>query len=70
MTASSARRLRVVGAEPETDEIPVRVAFATHDLRTMDAHFAGARNLAVYDVTSEGYTFREAIRPFLGGGEG
>ena len=62
MTASSARRLRVVGAEPETGEIPVRVAFATHDLRTMDAHFAGARNLAVYDVTSEGYAFREAIR--------
>ena len=40
----------------------MRVAFATQDLRTMDAHFAGARNLAIFDVTPEGYRFLEAIR--------
>ena len=40
----------------------MRIAFATHDLRTLDAHFAGARNFAVYAVTADGYRFLEAIR--------
>ena len=40
----------------------MRIAFATHDMRTMNAHFAGARNLAIYNVTTEGYRFVEAIR--------
>ena len=40
----------------------MRIAFATHDLRTMDAHFGGARNFAIYDVTAEGHRFLEAIR--------
>ena len=40
----------------------MRIAFATHDLRTMDAHFGGARNFAIYDVTAGGYRFLEAIR--------
>lgn len=39
----------------------MRVAFATHDLRTLNAHFAGARNLAIYDVTADGARFLEAI---------
>ena len=39
----------------------MRVAFATHDLRTLNAHFAGARNLAIYDVTAEDARFLEAI---------
>ena len=40
----------------------MRVAFATHDLRTLDAHFAGARNFAIYAVTADECRFVEAIR--------
>lgn len=40
----------------------MKVAFATQDMRTLDAHFAGARNLAIYDVTADGYRFLEAVR--------
>jgi nitrogen fixation protein NifX len=40
----------------------MKVAFATQDLHTLDAHFAGARNLAIYDVTPDGHRFLEAIR--------
>ncbi|MGF1640069.1 MAG: nitrogen fixation protein NifX [Rhodospirillales bacterium] len=47
----------------------MRVAFATQDLRSMNAHFAGARNLAIYDVTAEEYRFLEAIRFDAASGE-
>jgi len=40
----------------------MRVAFATQDLRNMDAHFAGARNFAIYEITAEDSNFIEAIR--------
>jgi nitrogen fixation protein NifX len=40
----------------------MKIAVATNDLKTVDAHFAGARNLAVYDVTPDGYRLVEAIR--------
>ena len=40
----------------------MKVAFATQDLHTLDAHFGGARNLAIYDVSPEGYRFLEAVR--------
>ncbi len=40
----------------------MKVAFATQDLHMLDAHFAGARNFAVYDVSPEGYRFLEAVR--------
>ena len=40
----------------------MKVAFATGDLHTLDAHFAGARNLAIYDVSPEGHRFVEAVR--------
>lgn len=64
------RRLRLVDSEDPTDpEVPppdqgghMRIAFATHDLSTMDAHFAGARNLAIYDIGPDGYRFLEAVR--------
>jgi nitrogen fixation protein NifX len=60
----------LVSTDPEENQIsgaspkggPMRIAFATHDLRNMDAHFGGARNFAIYDVTTEGYRFLEAIR--------
>ncbi len=40
----------------------MRIAFATQDLKTMDAHFGGARNFAIYAVSADGYRFVEAIR--------
>ena len=40
----------------------MRIAFATQDLSMMDAHFAGARNLAIYDIGPDGYRFLEAVR--------
>ena len=40
----------------------MKVAIATQDLKTVDAHFAGARTLAVYEVSTEGSRMLEAIR--------
>lgn len=40
----------------------MRVAFATQDLRNVDAHFAGARNFAIYEFTADESKFVEAIR--------
>ena len=40
----------------------MKVAFATQDMHTLDAHFGGARNLAIWDVSPEGYRFLEAVR--------
>lgn len=70
MPASSMRRLRSVRLDEEADRggdrgraaAPLRVALATHDLRTMNAHFAGARNFAIYEVTAEEARFAEALR--------
>lgn len=40
----------------------MKVAFATQDLKNLDAHFGGARNMAIFEVTKEGYRFLEACR--------
>lgn len=40
----------------------MRIAFATQDLKTLDAHFAGAKNFAIYEGGPEGFRFLEAIR--------
>jgi len=63
-----ARRLRLIdpASVPDTplsQEIrPVKVALATQDMTTVNAHFAGARTLAIYDVTSEGWSLVEAVQ--------
>jgi nitrogen fixation protein NifX len=59
-------KLRVVeGGRPEatapSEDAMLKVAFATQDLRTLDAHFASARNIAIYEVAAESYRFLEAI---------
>jgi nitrogen fixation protein NifX len=62
------RRLRLVDTQPP-GHVPavigigktMKVAFATQDLKTVDAHFAGARHFAVYDVTPDGHRLVEAI---------
>ncbi len=39
----------------------MKVAFATQDLERVDAHFGWAKNIAIYDLTPESYTFVEAV---------
>jgi nitrogen fixation protein NifX len=40
----------------------MKVAFATQDLERVDAHFGWAKNIAIYELTAEGYSFIEAIQ--------
>ncbi len=40
----------------------MKVAFATEDLKHVDAHFGWAKNLAVYDVAPEGHRFVEVVQ--------
>ncbi|MEY9113193.1 nitrogen fixation protein NifX [Bradyrhizobium ottawaense] len=39
----------------------MKVAFATQDLRRVDAHFGWAKNIAIYDVAPSGHVFLKAI---------
>ena len=39
----------------------MKVAFATQDLERVDAHFGWAKNIAIYDLQPDSYTFVEAI---------
>ena len=68
---SHARRLRLIdpgtppppSSPPVPEETrPVKVALATHDMATVNAHFAGARTLAIYDVTPYGWSLVEAVQ--------
>jgi nitrogen fixation protein NifX len=40
----------------------MKVAFATQDLKRVDAHFGWAKNLAIYEISPEGHRFLEAIQ--------
>jgi len=40
----------------------MKVAFATQDLKRVDAHFGWAKNIAIYEIGPEGYEFVEAIQ--------
>ena len=40
----------------------MKVAFATQDMKRVDAHFGWAKNLAIYDVSPEGSHFVEAVQ--------
>lgn len=40
----------------------MKVAFATQDLETVDAHFGWAKNIAIYDLTPDSYAFVEAVQ--------
>ncbi len=40
----------------------MKVAFATQDLKRVDAHFGWAKNIAIYEVTPEDYRFVEAVQ--------
>ncbi|CAL8970183.1 hypothetical protein RHODGE_RHODGE_00728 [Rhodoplanes serenus] len=60
---SAVRRLRLIDTdEPTPTASPaVRVAIATGDRRTLDAHFGSARCFVVYDVTAQGWTAVETV---------
>ncbi|MGZ8251201.1 MAG: nitrogen fixation protein NifX [Methylophilaceae bacterium] len=40
----------------------MKVAFATQDLKQVDAHFGWAKNIAIYELTPNGSTFVEALQ--------
>ncbi|MFN3920339.1 MAG: nitrogen fixation protein NifX [Methylohalobius sp.] len=40
----------------------MKVAFATQDLKRVDAHFGWAKNIAIYELSPEGYRFVEAVQ--------
>ncbi|MGB0696087.1 MAG: nitrogen fixation protein NifX [Rhodospirillaceae bacterium] len=63
----TARRLRLVDDEYGLDRTPVeggrmKVALATNDMKTVNGHFNGAKNMAVYEVGRDGYEFIEVIQ--------
>ncbi|WP_417711790.1 nitrogen fixation protein NifX [Roseibium aggregatum] len=39
----------------------MKVAFATQDLKRVDAHFGWAKHIAIYDLEPEGHKFLEAV---------
>ncbi|QWT47220.1 nitrogen fixation protein NifX [Azospira inquinata] len=41
---------------------PLKVAFASEDLKTVDAHFGWARHIAVYDITPEDARLVEVVQ--------
>lgn len=74
MSAGSMRRLRLIdgAAAPQRASAggeSMKIAIATQDLKTLDAHFAGARNIAVYEVTADDHRLVEAIRFETASGE-
>ena len=40
----------------------MKVAFATQDLKRVDAHFGWAKNIAIYDLEPEGYSLIENLQ--------
>jgi nitrogen fixation protein NifX len=40
----------------------MKIAFATQDLKQVDAHFGWAKNIAIYELSPQGWTFLEAVQ--------
>ena len=40
----------------------MKIAFATQDLKTVDAHFGWAKNIAIYEISDHGYRFIESVQ--------
>lgn len=40
----------------------MKIAFATEDMQRVDAHFGWAKNLAIYEISPEGYRFLEVVQ--------
>ena len=64
---TAVRRLSLVPTDGEATAAPerpagaVRVAIATNDMKSLNAHFGSANRFAVYDVSKDGWTFVEAL---------
>jgi nitrogen fixation protein NifX len=58
----TARHFRVIDSADSTPPTSpaVRVAIATQDMKSLNAHFGAAKRIAVYDVTQDGWRFIEA----------
>jgi nitrogen fixation protein NifX len=46
----------------ETLENAMKVAFATKDMEHINAHFGGAKEFVVYNVSSEGFTLNGVVK--------
>lgn len=60
------RRLRLIEEDAGMFEEPrkpagVRIAIATQDMKSLNAHFGSARKLAIYDVTPDAFSFVEVV---------
>lgn len=40
----------------------MKVAFATQDLKRVDAHFGWAKHIAIYEISPDGHQFLEAVQ--------
>lgn len=40
----------------------MKVAFATQDLKRVDAHFGWAKNISIYEVSPDGHHFLETVQ--------
>ena len=67
----AARRLRLISrarfgnttADNNDERLgAMKVAFATQDLKRVDAHFGWAKNIAIHEIAPEGHRFVEAIQ--------
>lgn len=60
----TARTLRLIEPDPRPlpgRETPLRIAIATQDMESLNAHFGSARRFAIYDVTAQAHRFIEAV---------
>ena len=56
-----AQRLQLVEPTEPAAGLRLRIAIATQDLKSLNAHFGSARRFAVYDVTPTENRFVEAV---------
>jgi len=61
------RRLKLIGpptqraASQQTGD-SMKVAFATQDMKRVDAHFGWAKNIAIYEISQSGHALIEAVQ--------
>jgi len=55
------RQLNVIEDAPAAEGPRLRIAIATQDLRSLNAHFGSAKRFAIYDVTPDTNRFLRAV---------
>ncbi len=48
--------------ETQRKDDAMKIAFATQDLKRVDAHFGWAKNIAIYEIGPQGHRFLEAVQ--------